>query len=145
MKKINTKDVPLRRKLGIAMVESYNIAYDKSQSFFATYDLTSQQYNVLSILHQAKIPLSTSDILQKMVEKNAGVSRLVDRLVTKNLVEKKVNEVDKRLIDINLTNKGEKLYQEVTSNLTGVDKVYNTLTDQEVETLIHLLHKLKQE
>lgn len=143
MKKSKIQEIPLRRKLGITLVESYNKAYEKSQLFFAEYELTSQQYNVLSILHDAGIPLSTSDILQKMLEKNAGVSRLVDRLIVKHLVEKKHNSKDKRLIDIRLTPKGEKRYQTVTSHLEGVDAIYNSLTDQEVETLIHLLDQIK--
>ena len=145
MKTKHVQEVPLRRKLGVVMVESYTKAYEKSQRYFATYDLTSQQYNVLSILHKAGRPMSTSDILEQMIEKNAGVSRLVDRLINKNLVVKEVNAVDKRLIDISLTTKGEQLYQEVALHLSTVDLVYSALTDAEVETLISLLLKIKED
>ena len=145
MKKIKADTLPLRRQLGIAMVETYNNVYERSQDFFAIYGLTSQQYNVLSILHDAKEPLSTSDILKKMLEKNAGVSRLVDRLITKGLVEKNVNAEDKRLIDIYLTDSGETLYKKVTQELSDVDNIYNTLTDDEVKVLILLLEKMKKE
>ncbi|AZA84485.1 MarR family transcriptional regulator [Chryseobacterium lactis] len=144
MKKTKTEKLPLRRKLGITMVETYNTVYERSQEFFATYGLTSQQYNVLSILNDAGGPLSTSDILKKMLEKNAGVSRLVDRLILKELVEKNVNKGDKRLIDVKLTDKGEYLYQQVTANLSGVDEVYNALADEEVEVLLRLLEKMKK-
>lgn len=142
---MNTKDlndIPLRRKLGITMVETYNNVYEKSQEFFAEYGLTSQQYNVLSILHDAGTPLSTSDILKKMLEKNAGVSRLVDRLIVKDLVEKSVNPDDKRLIDVKLTKKGEALCNKVSDALPGVDAVYGNLADEEVEMLISLLSKI---
>lgn len=142
MSKKDLHEIPLRRKLGITMVETYNNVYEKSQEFFAGYGLTSQQYNVLSILHDAGTPLSTSDILKKMLEKNAGVSRLVDRLILKELVEKEVNPKDKRLIDVRLTEKGEQLYDEVTGDLTGVDEVYGNLTEEEVETLIQLLSRI---
>ncbi len=144
MKNNKAQELPLPRRLGIAMVESYNKAYELSQRFFALYDLTSQQYNVLSILHDAGEPLSTSDILQQMIEKNAGVSRLVDRLINKGLVEKRSNAKDKRLIDVVLTPKGELLYQEVTQNLAGVDVAYSDLTEEESETLIRLLRKIKE-
>lgn len=142
---MNTKDlndIPLRRKLGITMVETYNNVYEKSQEFFAEYGLTSQQYNVLSILHDAGTPMSTSDILKKMLEKNAGVSRLVDRLIVKDLVEKSVNPDDKRLIDVKLTEKGEELCNKVSDALPNVDAVYENLADEEVETLISLLSKI---
>ncbi|WP_312992790.1 MarR family winged helix-turn-helix transcriptional regulator [Chryseobacterium flavum] len=145
MKESKTESLPLRRQLGIAMVETYNNVYERSQEFFAMYGLTSQQYNVLSILHDAGKPLSTSDILKEMLEKNAGVSRLVDRLIIKQLVEKNVNTGDKRLIDVHLTEKGEALYKKVNQNLSGVDHVYSVLTDEEVKVLIGLLKKMKKE
>ncbi|MBB6331069.1 DNA-binding MarR family transcriptional regulator [Chryseobacterium sediminis] len=144
MKKTKEESLPIRRQLGIAMVETYNNVYERSQEFFAVYGLTSQQYNVLAILYEAGEPLSTSDILKKMLEKNAGVSRLVDRLIIKELVEKHINAGDKRLIDVHLTEKGNALYEKVTNNLTAVDNVYSTLTDQEVEVLISLLGKMNE-
>ncbi|MDC8099350.1 MarR family winged helix-turn-helix transcriptional regulator [Chryseobacterium rhizosphaerae] len=138
------QEIPLRRKLGISMVETYNSVYEQSQEFFAKYGLTSQQYNVLSILYDAGTPLSTSAILKRMLEKNAGVSRLVDRLIAKDLVEKKVNPEDKRLIDVQLTGKGEVLYYEVFTALPDVDAVYKNLTDTEVELLMTLLSKIRE-
>ncbi|MET3036003.1 MarR family transcriptional regulator [Chryseobacterium sp. NRRL B-14859] len=144
MNKKDLNEIPLRRKLGIAMVETYNNVYEKSQEFFAQYELTSQQYNVLSILHDAGTPLSTSDILKKMLEKNAGVSRLVDRLIVKDLVEKNINPNDKRLIDVRLTEKGESLYAKVSDALPEVDKVYGGLTDDETETLLFLLSRIRK-
>jgi len=144
MNKKDLNELPIRRKLGIAMVETYNNVYERSQEFFAEYGLTSQQYNVLSILHDAGTPLSTSDILKKMLEKNAGVSRLVDRLIVKDLVEKSINPDDKRLIDVKLTDKGETLYTKVSGALPGVDAVYSSLTDDEAETLVFLLSKIKK-
>ena len=144
MKKTKGEELPIRRQLGIAMVETYNIVYERSQDFFAVYGLTSQQYNALSILHDAGEPLSTSDILKRMMEKNAGVPRLVDRLIIKELVEKNVNTLDKRLIDVNLTERGKDLYNKVTTELSGVDDVYKGLTDKEVEVLLNLLDRMKQ-
>ncbi len=144
MKKTKTEALPIRRQLGIVMVETYHNVYERSQEFFTSYGLTSQQYNVLSILHDAGEPLSTSVILKRMLEKNAGVSRLVDRLIIKELVEKNVNTGDKRLIDVKLTDKGEALYKKVTGDLAGVDDVYRALTDEEVEILIRLLEKMRK-
>jgi len=133
----------IRRQLGINLVKTFNWVYDRSQLFFAEYGLTSQQYNVLKILYEADRPISTSEVLEQMVEKNAGVSRLVDRLVIKNLVQKKPNAVDKRLIDIKLTPSGESLCQEITNHLDQVDTVYAGLTDKDVAELNHLLDKIR--
>ncbi len=135
--------LPPRRKLGINLVHTFNWVYERSQLFFAGYGLTSQQYNVLKILYDAGQPLSTSEILEEMIEKNAGVSRLVDRLIQKQLMQKEMSATDKRRIDASLTEKGTLLYLEVTHHLKKVDAVYRALTDKEVATLNRLLDKIR--
>lgn len=135
-------EISARQRLGITLYETYQHVFDKSQVFFEKFGLTSQQFNVLSILDEADTPLSTSDILKRMIEKNAGVSRLVDRLILKGLIEKKINVNDRRLIDIKLTSDGEKLCKQVFSRLSEIEEIYGSLTDKEVETLSNLLSKL---
>ncbi|NSL90813.1 MarR family transcriptional regulator [Chitinophaga sp. Mgbs1] len=137
--------LPARRLLGINLVRTFNQVYEQSQVFFAAYGLTSQQYNVLKILLDADMPMSTSGILEKMIEKNAGVSRLVDRLVLKHLVKKKDSATDKRLIDVMLTTEGKTLVRTVTAHLEEVDDVYAALNDKEVATLNRLLEKLRND
>lgn len=137
------EQIPIRRKLGVELVKTFYSLYDNSQLFFSQYQLTSQQYNLLKILYDSDTPLSTSKILDQMVEKNAGVSRLTDRLVAKGLVAKKTNNIDKRLIDAYLTDKGKTLCETVHQNLKIVDELYAVLTDDEVESMLVMLAKLR--
>ncbi|MDR2282017.1 MAG: MarR family transcriptional regulator [Sphingobacterium sp.] len=143
MKQI-AKDLTIRRRVGVELVETFQYAYDRSQEFFLQYGLTSKQYNILSILNSTEGPVSTSAILKLMVEKNAGVSRLVDRLISKKWVKKTTNSTDKRLIDIQLTKEGRALYDIVTTNLHEVDKVYDGLTDEEALQFCLLLKKVRK-
>lgn len=142
MNKQQIEELPVRRQLAINLVKTFNWVSEQWQNFFEAYGLTSQQYNVLKIIAEAERPLSTSEILDHMVEKSAGVSRLVDRLVLKNLVEKKINASDKRLIDVSLTTTGVALLFEITENLQKVDEVYGVLDEQEAEVLNRLLAKV---
>ncbi|GEP89004.1 DNA-binding transcriptional regulator, MarR family [Chitinophaga terrae (ex Kim and Jung 2007)] len=144
MNKLQIEELPLRRQLALNLVKTFNWVTEHWQRFFEAYGLTSQQYNVLKIIAEAERPLSTSEILNKMVEKSAGVSRLVDRLVIKNLVEKKINASDKRLIDVSLTPTGTALLYEIAENLEKVDEVYAVLDEEEAETLNRLLAKICQ-
>ncbi|WP_437918693.1 MarR family winged helix-turn-helix transcriptional regulator [Sphingobacterium sp. LRF_L2] len=143
MKEGNQDEIPLRRILGIEFVSTFYGVYDNSQLFFNRYNLTSQQYNVLSILYENDEPLSTAAILHLMVEKNAGVSRLVDRLVLKGYVEKKINQSDKRLIDVFLTEQGRIQCKLVSENLNDVDLVFKNLDDDDVQDMLKLLRKIK--
>ncbi|MBC9909618.1 MarR family winged helix-turn-helix transcriptional regulator [Chitinophaga varians] len=136
-------EIPVRRKLGLHLLRTFNWSYDQSQLFFAHYELTSQQYNVLKILHMAAHPLSTSEILEQMEEKNAGVSRLVDRLVLKGYVSKTINPADKRLVAVSITAAGLERVKKVDRNLDKLDLVYAALNDQEVAQLSKLLEKIR--
>ena len=52
-------------------------------------DITYQQYNVLRILRGAgKDGLPTLQIAERMVEGTPGITRLIDRLIKKGLVER---------------------------------------------------------
>lgn len=61
---------------------------ERTRLIFEKGDLTPQQYNILRILRGAKQPLSTLQIRQRMIDKMSDTSRIVDRLIAKNLVKK---------------------------------------------------------
>ena len=142
MSKKNKEVLEIRPRMGVEIMEAYHLLNDRSEEFFARFEITPQQFNVLAILHYTG-PVSTSVILEWMFEKNAGVSRLVDRLVKKGLVVKKANPGDNRLIEVDLTSKGEEMYQLISPQIKEIDGVSENLTDQEVRQLIQLLVKLK--
>ncbi|MFD2599079.1 MarR family winged helix-turn-helix transcriptional regulator [Sphingobacterium corticis] len=130
------------KRIGVEILEAYHHLTNRALEFFKTYDLTPQQHNVMAILHHAG-KVSTSDILKWMYEKNPGVSRLVDRLLKKGLVEKSANTQDKRLVVIGLTPKGQELYNKVEKEFSQMESNFDSLSSQEMQTLIGLLVKLK--
>src|SRR5438105_14523126 len=65
----------------------------------APHGITLQQYNVLRILRGAgRDGLPTLAIGERMVEKTPGVTRLIDRLIKKKLVERRPCEEDRRRV-----------------------------------------------
>src|SRR6266545_2488093 len=68
--------------------------------------ITLQQYNVLRILRGAgKKGLPTLEIAQRMIEQTPGITRLIDRLETKNLVERERGATDRRCVFCGLRHK----------------------------------------
>ncbi|MEQ9051714.1 MAG: MarR family transcriptional regulator [Marinoscillum sp.] len=136
--------VSVQHKLRVNLNFTYLWTQDQLQHFFAGYGLTAQQYNVLRILRGA-FPHSytTSQILDRMLEKNAGVSRLVDRLLKKELVIKEVSAKDKRLVDVTISYKGHALCERMDEEMKQVDSIYNNLDLEEMDQLNHLLDKLR--
>src|ERR1044071_3781492 len=62
-----------------------------------TIGLTHEQYNVLRIL-KGKHPeeMCVRDIGSRMIERNSNVPRIIDRLVSKKLVDRSASSIDKR-------------------------------------------------
>jgi DNA-binding MarR family transcriptional regulator len=108
-----------------------------------TEDITQQQYNILRILRGSEVPLSTLQIRERMLDKMSDTSRIVDRLIVKELVQKAACKVDKRLVDITLTQKGLDLVQKLDQFNDQIDAILKGVTESEANTLNQILDKLR--
>lgn len=132
------------QKARINMVFTYNWVMEQSRKFFEKADLTPQQFNILRILRGAGKPLSTLQIRQRMLDKMSDTSRIVDRLVKKDLVEKVICKTDRRLVDVTISDKGLQLLQMLDHLDNEMDQQLNGLSTEEAKTLNHLLDKLRK-
>jgi DNA-binding MarR family transcriptional regulator len=108
------------------------------------FDLTSQQYNVLRILRgQHPAAISVNAISERMIDKMSNVSRLVDKLKNKKLVQRKINQNDRRQVDIEITEKGLKLLDKIDSQEDKMKEAFSNLTEAEARQLNNLLDKLR--
>lgn len=132
-----------QHKIMVNLIYTYNWAMEKSKRFFEKADLTPQQFNILRILRGSGKPLSTMQIRQRMLDRMSDTSRIVDRLLRKELVQKVVCKDDRRLVDITISEKGMKLLNELDNYNDEMDAVLSTLDEEEAKTLNQLLDKLR--
>ena len=108
------------------------------------FDLTQQQFNVLRILRGAyPTPISTADIRERMLDKNSDASRLVDRLCTKGLVDKKTCIEDKRLVNVLISENGQALLKEIDEKMNELDKILQVISLDEAKILNEILDKIE--
>ena len=70
-------------------------------------DITPPQYNILRILRGSKnIPMTLGDISSRMIDKSSNTSRLIDKLVAKDWVSREPNALDRRQMQIQITEQG---------------------------------------
>jgi DNA-binding MarR family transcriptional regulator len=131
------------QKVGVNIIFTANWFTERFKQILDDYDITNQQFNILRILRGSKRPLSTLQIRDRMLDKMSDTSRIVDRLVKKELVEKTVCETDKRLVDIRITDKGLALLLELDARNEDTDKLLKGLSQEEAQQLNHLLDKLR--
>lgn len=132
-----------QQKAMINMVYTYNWMMERMKLRLDEFDLTPQQYNILRILRGAKLPLSTMQIRERMLDKMSDTSRIVDRLIVKELVQKNVCPRDKRLVDVVISEKGLLLLAELDMHNEEFDALVGNLTCEEMCQLNHLLDKMR--
>lgn len=132
------------QKLTINLIFSNNWITEKIKEILLSEDITHQQYNILRILRGSKKPLSTLQIRERMLDKMSDTSRIVERLVKKELVEKKVCSTDKRLVDVSISQNGLDVLKRLDEKNTELDGILQNLTPKEAEQLSDLLDKMRE-
>ena len=131
------------QKMGINLLFTANWLNERIGRVLVKEDITQQQYNILRILRGSEAPLSTLQIRERMLDKMSDTSRIVDRLIVKGLVQKTACKMDKRLVDITLTQKGITLVQKLDQFNDQIDSILKGVTESEATTLNQILDKLR--
>lgn len=144
------KDIPQlhfrneHQKAAINIIFSSNWLNERIKCMLSREDITQQQFNILRILHHANEPLSTLQIRSRMLDKMSDTSRIVERMLKKELVQKKTCPADKRLVDISIAEKGIQLLEKLDKKAHELDSILQSLTESEARALNHLLDKMRQ-
>lgn len=131
------------QKAAINLIYTYNWMHERMKGIFEKEDITPQQFNILRILRGAGKPLSTLQIRQRMLDKMSDTSRIVDRLVVKELVQKDTCVNDKRLVDVSITAAGKKLLEKIDQYNEEMDAIFNNLSDAEAKSLNQIFDKIR--
>lgn len=120
------------------------IAYQFYQTL-KKHELTEQQYNVLRVLRgfRSESNISISFVKERMLDKNSDVSRIVDKLFERGLIDRKECPMDRRQKDLKITDKGLALLNEMFYCEKEVDNLLTNLTLEEVKQLNVLLDKIR--
>lgn len=128
----------------VNVLYTYGWMIEKVRDFLAKEDVTHQQFNILRILRGSHPqPLSTLQIRERMIDKMSDTSRIVDRLVLKGFVKKNTCSQDKRLVDVIITEKGQKLLRKVDAESDHIGEIMGNLSEKDAEQLSNLLDKLR--
>jgi len=131
------------QKATVNIIFSAGWINEKVKAFFEPEDITSQQYNILRILRGSKHPMSTLQIRERMLDKMSDTSRIVERLLKKGLVEKKVCVTDKRLVDVLISKKGLIVLEKLDKKNPELDSMLQALSPEEAKMLNDLLDKIR--
>ncbi|MBO9611895.1 MAG: MarR family transcriptional regulator [Dyadobacter sp.] len=133
------------QKLALNLMYTTKWLEYKQLESFKEYDITPQQYNVLRILRgQQGNPIKVSDITERMLDKSSNTSRLVDKLLAKNLAKRTSCESDRRAVDVVITEEGLELLKVLDPFIEDWENRFNIISEEEAEQISALLDKLRE-
>jgi DNA-binding MarR family transcriptional regulator len=137
--------MPTTQKAVVNIMLSGQFVNDSLLELLKKYDLSLEQYNVLRILRGQKGETCNMGLIQeRMIAANSNTTRLVDKLVLKELVDRKICIDNKRKMDVLITKKGEELLKIIDPYLIDKEKqICKNLSLEELETLNYLLEKIR--
>lgn len=121
----------IRRKLiNIALAES-------------DIDIKFPHMQIMTVLKEEGT-MHPAEIGERLLIAKAQMTHLIDKLVELGLVERNIGDVDRRTINITLTDKGIRLAEEHEKNVhDAVGEYISCLEDSELETLSTSLRNLR--
>jgi DNA-binding MarR family transcriptional regulator len=111
---------------------------------FRPFGLTGSTFNVLMILDGEAEPLSPHEIGERLLVTRGTVTGLLDTLQRQGLVKRVPHPGDRRMLLIELTDKGRAVLRETwPAHFPAQTEMLSVLSDTEKETLVRLLGKLE--
>ncbi len=109
------------------------------------FNISLQQFNILNILNnQFPEPSTVKPLAKQMLDETSNVSRLIDKLHLKKLVEKTNAVADRRKVEISVTLKGIEVFKAAALALENITEFQlGNLSQSEVILLNQLLNKTR--
>ena len=126
--KISKDSLIENKRMYLNIMNIVDLINERQRMVLEQFDVTHSQFNILRILKGATPqPLILKEVQRRMVFGSSDITRLIDRLVIKNLVDRNKNFVDKRKIDITLSAQGMSLLKQLSPRME--ETVFNFFQD----------------
>jgi DNA-binding MarR family transcriptional regulator len=141
---VNRKFENNHQKAIVNLIYTYGWVTNLLRQGLNKHKITLQQYNILRILRgQSPNPATINLLKERMLDKMSDASRIVERLVQKNMVQRCVNNADRRAVDIRISPKGLEILETLDKEMSSRDVLRNNITDEEAGMLSSLLDKMR--
>ena len=143
----STVTLDTSKKIILNVLYTQNVIIDNFNEILKPYDISSEQYNVLRILRGQKgNPANMCLIQDRMLARTSNTTRLVDKLLLKNLVTREVCPENRRKIEVLITPKGQDILAELDPKVLEHEQFFSkNLNSEELDQLNLLLEKYRNQ
>ena len=145
-KHIKTKNLEEHKKALINIIYTANYINDEIGNVLKPFEISIQQFNVLRILKgQNDKPANLSTIQDRMITKMSNTTRLVDKLIDKSLVSRKICKQNRRKVEIIITDYGKSFLNKVNQQVEAKEiELTQNLNKEELKSINKNLNQLRK-
>jgi DNA-binding MarR family transcriptional regulator len=135
------------KKIILNVLYTQNVITENFNEILKPYEISGEQYNVLRILRGQKgNPANMWTIQERMLAKTSNTTRLVDKLLLKELVTRKVCPENRRKIEVLITQKGLDVLAALDPKVIAHEQFFSkNLNAEEIDQLNQLLEKYRNQ
>lgn len=110
------------------------------------FELTYSQWIMLQALTMAGSPMSPTELNRYLTIEGTSISVVIDNLEKRGLVMRRRSQVDRRIVNVYLTERGYELLKQVNQQIAKlIEDVYGRLSVAERKDLVRLSRKVRDE
>jgi DNA-binding MarR family transcriptional regulator len=131
----------LRQEVTLNLMRTADALMRQVEALFKPYTISPTHYNVLRILRGAgEAGLSCRDVSDRMITRDPDMTRLLDRLEKRALIQRRRDTEDRRVVKTRITPAGLALLAELDEPVRQLhEQQLVSLDDQQLQTLNALL------
>ena len=129
-------------KVVIGIMRASNLLVDDLKKTLKNYPINTTEFSVMEFLY-SKGEKSIQEIRDRILLASGSATYVVDNLERKEYVRRIVNQNDRRVTYIKLTEAGKDLINDIfPTHKKNTKKIFNDLTNEELITLKEILKKI---
>ncbi|WP_276767168.1 MarR family winged helix-turn-helix transcriptional regulator [Gemella morbillorum] len=129
-------------KVVIGIMRASNLLVDDLKKTLKKYPINATEFSVMEFLY-SKGEKSIQEIRDRILLASGSATYVVDNLERKEYVSRIVNQNDRRVTYIKLTEAGKDLINDIfPTHKKNTKKIFNDLTNEELITLKEILKKI---
>jgi DNA-binding MarR family transcriptional regulator len=143
---VDVKSQNLVLRLWFLMHRDYRLLVNCEDQIYGEKGLTMEQFSVLATIKYIGRPVRPTDIAQWMGRGPNTISMLVDRMVKAGLVRRTRDRIDRRVVHVVATSKGENALElAIPASWEFIQRIMLPLSEADRHTFARLLEALRYE
>jgi DNA-binding MarR family transcriptional regulator len=114
----------------------------KESRFVAKHEVSVVEFRCMRILYEFE-QLTVNQCAEKMSLTSSRITRIIDGLVSKKIVNREISKTDRRFYDLSLTTKGIKLVKKINEDYAKIHKeILSTIPDEYYDSMLEGITQL---